>query len=142
MPDQADDVVRLRRQAVLLGCALAVVAFAIQFAVDLLWPDAVFAAMLVALYLAVKVVGDRLVAGLCPQAPRMRPDQEWGRWLRLAIPVALLQAVLVGFGAVAIRSIAAAVPCALFVADIGWLRTALLPEPDADSLGRRLATWP
>jgi hypothetical protein len=142
MPDRPDPLGRLRRQAVLVGCVLATLAFAVQFAFNLLWPDAAFGALLAVLYLLVKALGDRLVAGLAPEAPRMRPDQEWTHWLSFALPAALLQAGLLAMGAFAARTAAAAFPCALFVADIGWLRAVAAPGPEADSLGRRLAAWP
>lgn len=141
VPENGPDGPDLRRQAVLVGCVLAVAAFAVQFAFEVLWPDAVFAALLLVLYPAVKVIGDRLVAAMAPQAPRPRPDQEWLQWLWLALPAVLFQLTLVALGATATRSFAAALPCALFAAELGWLRTGMRGA-DTDSLGRRLEAWP
>ncbi len=139
MPEVSPDP---RRQAVLLGCALATAAFAIQFAFGLLWPGAEPGALLAVLYLAVKAIGDRLVTRMAPNTPRLRPDQEWLHWLSFALPLALAQATLLALGVSAVLTAAAAFPCALYVVDIGWLRSEMPLQPDADSLGRRLAAWP
>jgi hypothetical protein len=132
----------MRRRLILLGCALLVPAFAVQLAVNLLWPAADFGALLLVLYLAVKWAGDRLAAGMVPDLIRFRALDEWLDWLRVALPMILGQAALLVLRVGAARSAAAAFPCALYVIAMGWLRGGMTDGGGPDSLGQRLAAWP
>lgn len=130
----------LHRCVLGLGVVLATLLFALQFIMQVLWPQAEIGPFLLVLYLAAKWIGDELTGAIVPQAPRLRPGVEWTQWIRVALPVAVIQGLLMAVGVGLLRTGAAVIPAALFVLDVGWLRGASEPEPD--SLGRRLAAWP
>jgi hypothetical protein len=129
------------RRLLLLGLGLLCVGLAAQFAVDLLWPDVGLPTLLAVLYPLAKWAGDRLARSLFPRAAHLGAWGEWARWLQVSLPCALLQEALLALGLGAARGWAAAFPCALYVADVGWLRGGG-QDGDRDSLGRRLAAWP
>lgn len=120
--------VRVRRW-VLVGSVVLAGALAVQFVLQAVWPRAVFGLLLLPLYAAVKWMGDRAARGMLPDPGTARPGGEWGHWALLALPAALLQASLVAMGLGAARSAAAVMPCALYVADMAWLRPAAAPAP-------------
>ena len=143
MPERREDIDggALRRRAALLGCALLPLMFALQFGVDLLWPDAAFGGLVAALYAAAKLAGDRLAVGMVPQVAEGIAS-DWGHWLQVAVPAALIQAILLGLGVGVAGSLAALFPCAAYVAYLIWVRGDIPQVVEADTLGRRLQAWP
>lgn len=121
---------RLRR-SVLVGCAVLVGALAVQLVLQMLWPGAALLGILLPLYAAVKWMGDRVGRGMLPAPGPAGPWGEWGYWALLALPAAVVQASLAALGLGVLRSAAAVMPCALYVADLAWLRPALAPGPEA-----------
>lgn len=66
---------------------------------------------------------------------------DWGYWAMLALPAAVIHAALAALGLGVLRSAAAVVPCALYVADVLWLRPAVAPAPAAERQPEPVHRW-